>query len=515
MLRHIRPVVRTWTWSVQRCHRSTVAAVDSDQQVVTDYDNAKPFDEIPGPRGLPYLGTMLQYRKGPFNKYDTDRFQDAVMDRYQQYGKIMKETISGTTIVHLFDPDYIRAVFQAEGKLPHVAPLMETTQMYRQQRGLALGLGNTNGEEWYRLRSAVQQMMMRPKAVTVYLPFVEKVADDFIQRLKKIRVESKLIPNLRNEISKWNVKSAAATVFEMDLDCLNAGPTSEVQQMIDANAEMFRLTAYLKFRIPIHKWYKTKTWKQLVEAEETVVRISQKYLDLTVAKMHDILDAGELEEDSYKFLYYLLSRKELNQKDISIICLSLFGDGLSTTSPTLASNLYCLARYPEVQDKVYEEVSRVLPMSGPITPEMINSMSYLKAFVKEAFRFFPIGLDVARIPQQNLVIGGYQIPAGTHLELNNFVMFKDRQYFEDPDSLKPERWLRDGSAKDIHPYILTPFGHGPRMCAGRRFAEQEMYVVISKVLQNFRLEWKFPDLSQKFQILMVPDAPIHVTFNDR
>ena len=49
-------------------------------------------------------------------------------------------------------------------------------------------------------------MMMRPKAVTVYLPFVEMVADDFIQRLKKVRVESKLIPNLRNEISKWNVK---------------------------------------------------------------------------------------------------------------------------------------------------------------------------------------------------------------------------------------------------------------------------------------------------------------------
>lgn len=41
-----------------------MASVDPDQHVVTDYDKAKPFDEIPGPRGLPYLGTMLQYRKG-------------------------------------------------------------------------------------------------------------------------------------------------------------------------------------------------------------------------------------------------------------------------------------------------------------------------------------------------------------------------------------------------------------------------------------------------------------------
>ena len=64
------------------------------------------------------------------------------MDRYRKYGKIVKETTVGTTIVHLFDPDYIRIVFQSEGKLPHVAPLMETTRLYRQQRDLALGLGN-------------------------------------------------------------------------------------------------------------------------------------------------------------------------------------------------------------------------------------------------------------------------------------------------------------------------------------------------------------------------------------
>lgn len=49
-------------------------------------------------------------------------------------------------------------------------------------------------------------MMMRPKAVTVYLPFVAEVADDFIKRLKDIRDETGHVKNLRNEISKWNVE---------------------------------------------------------------------------------------------------------------------------------------------------------------------------------------------------------------------------------------------------------------------------------------------------------------------
>jgi cytochrome P450 len=63
-----------------------------------------------------------------------------------------------------------------------------------------------NGEEWYRLRSAVQQMMMRPKAVTVYLPSVEEVVGDFIQRIKKIRSSDGKIENFKYEAAKWNLE---------------------------------------------------------------------------------------------------------------------------------------------------------------------------------------------------------------------------------------------------------------------------------------------------------------------
>ena len=74
-------------------------------------------------------------------------------------------------------------------------------------------------------------------------------------------------------------------------------------------------------------------------------------------------------------------------KDVTIICLSLFSDGLSTTTPTILFNLYALATNPEVQEKVFEEVSRVIPESeSEITQEHINRLVYLKAFVKETFR---------------------------------------------------------------------------------------------------------------------------------
>lgn len=67
------------------------------------------------------------------------------MSRYKEYGPIVKETIAGVTFVRIYDPDDVRTVFLNEDKQPNVSPLLVTTKLYRQQRGLSPGIGNTWG----------------------------------------------------------------------------------------------------------------------------------------------------------------------------------------------------------------------------------------------------------------------------------------------------------------------------------------------------------------------------------
>lgn len=71
----------------------------------------------------------------------------------------------------------------------------------------------------------------------------------------------------------------------------------------------------------------------------------------------------------------------------------------------------------------------------------------------------------------------------------NQVICRLPEYFDEPNSFIPERWLRnnnDGTdktikEKSINPYVVLPFGHGPRSCIARRFAEQNLQVLLLRV----------------------------------
>ena len=65
----------------------------------------------------------------------------------------------------------------------------------------------SNGEEWYRLRSGVQRLMLDLQSVGTFLPLINPVADDFVQRILHIRdPDTGVVESLDNEIAKWNLE---------------------------------------------------------------------------------------------------------------------------------------------------------------------------------------------------------------------------------------------------------------------------------------------------------------------
>lgn len=73
------------------------------------------------------------------------------------------------------------------------------------------------------------------------------------------------------------------------------------------------------------------------------------------------------------------------------------------------------------------------------------------------------------------------------------------EYFENPLEYRPQRWLRY-CTESYHPFASLPFGHGPRMCPGKRLAEQELIFLLKQV---HSVKFKPPNSTDQFSIQII------------
>ena len=146
-----------------------------------------------------------------------------------------------------------------------------------------------------------------------------------------------------------------------------------------------------------------------------------------------------------------------------------------------------------------------------ITESKLNQMKYLKACLQESQRLNPAVVGFSRTVQQDIVLGGYQIPRATIVTCFTRNLMLDPDNFSDPLQFRPERWLRGcPHHHKAHPFAYIPFGHGPRKCIGMRFAELEMFIIAIKILQSYKLEYHHEPVGLKTEFLNKPDKKIRL-----
>lgn len=184
--------------------------------------------------------------------------------------------------------------------------------------------------------------------------------------------------------------------------------------------------------------------------------------------------------------------------------------GHDTTANTLAFATLLLAAHPDVQAWLAVEINAITknkPIEEWDYKELFPRLSRCRAVMYETLRLYP---PVPALPSitsnhtQQLQVGDktFEIPVGTNFTANLRAMQTHPQYWPDPNEWRPARWILNpapiSSPKQIaqesffvpNKTIFFPWGEGPQICPGKKFAEVEAVAVLAGLFRTHRLRIK-------------------------
>jgi cytochrome P450 len=166
--------------------------------------------------------------------------------------------------------------------------------------------------------------------------------------------------------------------------------------------------------------------------------------------------------------------------------MTLLHAGLETTAAGLAWVWYLVAKHPEVEARLVQEVDAILG-ERPATSQDVPLLCYTGMVVKESLRLYvPTWILFPRQALREVEVGGYVFPRGSWVIIFPYALHRDPRWFAEPERFDPERFA-PGRWERVPPCAYLPFGAGPHLCLGRTFALTAMTLIVATVLQQFRL----------------------------
>ncbi|XP_069472954.1 sterol 26-hydroxylase, mitochondrial-like isoform X2 [Ambystoma mexicanum] len=421
-VRSLVPVKPVWVHANQTRPGATVTAAPA----VPGAKRLKTFEDLPGP-------SFAESMYWLFVKGYMLRAHELQLIQKQMYGPIWKTTIGQYRTVNIASPEIMEKLLRQEGKYPMRCD-MALWREHRDMRQLAYGPLTFEGHHWHRLRTTLNQRMLKPKEVVCYAGVISEVVSDLITRIQALRQESPSGVNV-NDVAqllyRFSFESICTVLFEARLGCMEKEITPETQTFINSIGLMFTNSVYVEV---LPKWTKgiLPYYKNYLAAWDSIFNYGKKLINKKMEAIQERLDSGK--EVQGEYLTYLLSSGALS---IDEVCGSM--------------------------------------------GELLQA-----------------GVDT------------------TQFSLSHYALSRDEKSFPEPDRFMPERWLRDRGMKH-HPFSSIPFGYGVRACLGRRIAELEMHLALTRIIQKFKVlpDPKLDEVKILARFVLVSDKPINLQFITR
>ncbi|KAH8655041.1 putative P450 monooxygenase [Tricladium varicosporioides] len=242
-------------------------------------------------------------------------------------------------------------------------------------------------------------------------------------------------------------------------------------------------------------------WKLNERLNETTVALKDFCHQLVRDKKVLIEKHGEEQLD----ILSLLIKSNCFSNEVMVDQLLTFiAAGHETTSSTFTWATYLLAKHPEIQTRLHEEVRSHLPSPSSSTPNpdissLLESLPYLHAVCHETIRLYPAVPVTIRISVNDSVICGVPLPKGTRIQLSPWAINRSPKIWgPTAEDFNPDRWIdADGSSNNTggvtSNYCNLTFLHGPRSCIGEKFAKSELKALVAVFCGTFKMEMADPN----------------------
>lgn len=164
--------------------------------------------------------------------------------------------------------------------------------------------------------------------------------------------------------------------------------------------------------------------------------------------------------------------------------------GSDTTSSAITHTFYALALYPEVQERLYQEIANNMDVAtnGDVTYDKLKKFTYLDTVVSEAMRLYTtVPMTIKLAAEDDYLPDGTFIPAGVEVQYTPWYMARHGSLWgDDPLVFRPERWLEMKTRPSAFEFPL--FQAGPRVCPGMTMALTEVKLLVVVLLREFHVK---------------------------
>jgi cytochrome P450 len=414
-------------------------------------------NELPsGLNELPRQGLRDLFSRFLSGSKEREDMLSGLQSANEKYGDAVMTKLPNMTMVNLFGPDANRFV------------LLDPDKIFSARRPWMMIMGKIfpngllllDGDEHKTDRKVMHTAFTRP-ALAGYTERMNEIVSEEITHWHKPDTEFEAFPSVK----ELTLTMAARIFFGVELGTETEKLNDAMEALVAASMSRIRLN------IPGLEFYRgLQARKFMIEFIGSMIpeRRAGDQSDIFSRLCRNVTEDGEQFDD---------------QQIIDHMSFLMMAAHDTTTS-TLSSMLYELARHPEWQERARKE--SIAYGKDAVAFTDINSFPALALVMKETLRRYPPLPIIPRIATRDFEFKGYRVPEGSMVVVSPLHTHGLTEWWDNPDDFDPERFNPERAEDQRHSHSYLPFGGGQHMCLGLRFAEAQVKIVLHHILRRYR-----------------------------